>query len=755
MTQGTRLTQSSCQRLLGIAVALVMVRAAAHGQSIEHVIQISVDGLHAGQLLSLLQTEPDRFPNFRRFVSEGSTTFDARIDQFSPFTLPNHTSMLTGRPVLQPADDPTLHHGYTNNSDPPKDATLHNSGNPAVAYVASTFDVAHDHGLSTALYTGKDKFIIYQQSYNATAMTPGGRGDTFLENGDQGRNKIDKYEFEVVSNTSSGIMETLVADFAADPFNYTFLHLLEPDAVGHAWGWRSQEWNEIVELVDGELGQLFTMIQSNSRLADRTALILTADHGGSLLGHDDPQDPNMFRVPFFVWGPSVSPGTDLYELNLLTRSNPSDRQTTYLDTLQPVRNSDSGNLALALLGLPPIDGSTINARQDLRVQLPVVARWDGSSELAGVAGNGTDWNDRRNWTRTSNVDRAPIAGDIIQLPNLDLAQSLSLTDDLRIQSLHVAGEYDLGNASIRLLTGEVDVDESGSLSLAGDLDSPQGIIKNGSGTLRLREGRITELLLAEGRVEGNLTVQGDALNRGLLAPGIGLGEIQVQGDLTQAAAGVLEFELWTDGQSDRISVEGRLNNRGTLSLLPGEVAADPVDHGTFQRWTLLTFARQIGRFWNVRYDNQVTPLSFETSSFHAGGGLFRIVEYGTRQIAFVNYRAIEGDANGDGAFDTQDLVAVFAAGGYENGTGADADWTTGDWDLDQDFTSSDLVAAFAAGAFEQPSLLSDPSAPVVPEPQGMGALWMAFVAARLLACPRRARINSTVSASANPLGSAS
>ena len=60
---------------------------------------------------------------------------------------------------------------------------------------------------------------------------------------------------------------------------------------------------------------------------------------------------------------------------------------------------------------------------------------------------------------------------------------------------------------------------------------------------------------------------------------------------------------------------------------------------------------------------------------------------------------IVGDSNGDGIFDSSDLVAVFAAGKYEDGIEDNATFDEGDWSQDGDFDTSDLVAAFQAGHY--------------------------------------------------------
>lgn len=68
-----------------------------------------------------------------------------------------------------------------------------------------------------------------------------------------------------------------------------------------------------------------------------------------------------------------------------------------------------------------------------------------------------------------------------------------------------------------------------------------------------------------------------------------------------------------------------------------------------------------------------------------------------------------GDANGDGQFNSTDLVQVFEAGLFD--TNEDAIWSQGDWSLDGRFDTKDFVLAFQDGGYEQgtrPKLTSVP-----------------------------------------------
>lgn len=369
--------------ILAVACALSALLALP-ASAAEYVIHISVDGLRPDYLQTLVNG--GQAPNFKRFQTEGAWTNNARTDYSHTITLPNHTSMVTGRPVSQPAGLPnTVHHGWTSNTDPAPTATLHNSGNLNAPYKASTWDVAHDAGLTTALYASKSKFVIYDQSFNATSGAAHANGK-------------DKIDVTRIDESSLVMQNLLLSDLVANRPNYSFVHYADADDAGHGTGWGTTAWNNAVKTVDGYLGQLFSLIENDPILDGRTAIVLSADHGGNGTSHSTETLATSYTIPFYAWGVGVANG-DIYALNSAVRGNPGTSRIAYTVSSQPIRNGDGGNLALSLLGLGPIPGSLINASQNLRVALP--ADFNGDSAIDGddlaawKGGFGTSGNARR------------------------------------------------------------------------------------------------------------------------------------------------------------------------------------------------------------------------------------------------------------------------------------------------------------------------------------------------------------------------
>jgi hypothetical protein len=315
---------------------------------IEHVIHISMDGLRPDAITAL---GPANLPNFYRMRTEGAFTDNARSDYDYTVTLPVHTTELTGRGVLGENG-----HQWTSNGDPDEGETLaSNKG----SYIAGIFDVVHDYGLRTGEYAGKTKFSLFATSWDAF------HGALDLTGTDNGRNKIDTY---VYMSDSADLVNALVANMATQPINYTFIHFADPDAIGHQSGWDptpGSPYSDAVRAMDDRLGVILSLVATNAELAGRTAIVLTADHGGYLKDHSDSTLPQDYTVPFYVWGPGVMPGAPLYTINPASRLDPGTNRPPYSDPVQPIRNGEAANVCLKLLGLPPVPGSTIGTAQDL------------------------------------------------------------------------------------------------------------------------------------------------------------------------------------------------------------------------------------------------------------------------------------------------------------------------------------------------------------------------------------------------------
>jgi hypothetical protein len=276
--------------------------------------------------------------------------------------------------VLQPDGKPRMpYHGWTTNKVPKISASLHDPGEPHIGYVASVFDVVHDAGRSTALYATKDKFILFDQSYDQNNGAPHARG----------RDKIDVYYYQNDGppRFSASMHQRFLSDMAGQHFNYVFLHYRDTDTTGHALGWGSGGWMYALRNIDSYLGDILQLVENDTTLAGRTAVIVNTDHGGTGFSHDEFLIPGNYTIPILVWGAGVARG-DLYAINAKTRSDPGQGRPDYTAPRQPIRNGDTGNLALSLLGLGPIPGSVINAKQDLRVSLVGDYNLDGAVNTA-------------------------------------------------------------------------------------------------------------------------------------------------------------------------------------------------------------------------------------------------------------------------------------------------------------------------------------------------------------------------------------
>lgn len=97
-----------------------------------------------------------------------------------------------------------------------------------------------------------------------------------------------------------------------------------------------------------------------------------------------------------------------------------------------------------------------------------------------------------------------------------------------------------------------------------------------------------------------------------------------------------------------------------------------------------------------------------------------------------------GDANLDDEFNNQDLVALAAAGEYEDKISDNSGWATGDWNGDKDFTSADLIVALANGGYERGPRAA---ASAVPEPASIAMLMGGLVGIGIVSSARPRRVS--------------
>jgi hypothetical protein len=313
---------------------------------VRHVVAISVDGLNPAAFRRLSRAQ---LPAFTRLARQGASTRNARTVVEKTQTLPNHTSMVTGRRIALPGGT-----GVTFNEDP--GTTVHRS---AREYVPSVFDVVHDRGGRTALFATKTKFAFLNRSWDGAHGAPDRTGAP------DGRDKIDTFSVGSSPVATTRLLQSLRGRRAPA---FALLHVKDPDEAGHAHGWLSRPYLRAVRRADEQVGRVLAAVRLAPRLRTSTVVIVTSDHGGKGTDHSNTTRPADYRVPMYVWGVGVRHGADLYALNRRDRRDPGTAQPPYSASVQPIRNAEVANLALGLLRLRAVPTSQIGADQGLRVR---------------------------------------------------------------------------------------------------------------------------------------------------------------------------------------------------------------------------------------------------------------------------------------------------------------------------------------------------------------------------------------------------
>ena len=213
---------------------------------VNYVILFIADGLRG----DFLDKSGLNTPNFDRLLSEGTCTTQARPDFLSTQTLPNHISMCIGEPVSD--------HGFANDRDP---------GGVIEDVIGNEYDnifeLVKDRGGSTAFYGNKEKFDIFHRSWNI---------DRWVN--DRYPSRSDRYK------SGEDFIDDFTARMKSNHYTFSIFHHRDPDKAGHAnRGAGHDDYKTAVQASDSYLGKIFNMIDNDSSLRGRTAVILTSDHG--------------------------------------------------------------------------------------------------------------------------------------------------------------------------------------------------------------------------------------------------------------------------------------------------------------------------------------------------------------------------------------------------------------------------------------------------------------------------------------------
>jgi predicted AlkP superfamily pyrophosphatase or phosphodiesterase len=85
--------------------------------------------------------------------------------------------------------------------------------------------------------------------------------------------------------------------------NFLFIHFDDVDHAGHEFGWKTPEYFQAVEMIDGLIGQVLVALDE-AGIRGQTVVLVTADHGGVGKKHGGTTMDEL-EIPWIMAGPGV------------------------------------------------------------------------------------------------------------------------------------------------------------------------------------------------------------------------------------------------------------------------------------------------------------------------------------------------------------------------------------------------------------------------------------------------------------------
>lgn len=254
-----------------VGVPVTMGQTTRPVPAISRAVIISIDGCRPDLLLRA------DTPVVHGLLKDASFSFWARTTAES-ITLPSHVSMLTG---VQPTK-----HQIQWNRDLPFE-------HPVYPVVPTLFQLAKKAGYTTAMASGKSKFISLAE--------PGSLDWQFIPPVTDPKSKEKTEDPEVAGHALE-----MIEDHQPQ---LLFVHFPSVDNVGHADGWATEKQLAAIAQADGCIGQILDALRKEN-LLDSTFVLITADHGGAGTSHG-PEDPRSRSIPWIAVGPGIRKNLDL------------------------------------------------------------------------------------------------------------------------------------------------------------------------------------------------------------------------------------------------------------------------------------------------------------------------------------------------------------------------------------------------------------------------------------------------------------